>query len=95
MRASLAGGGALAVGAQRVQGVVGEQAAPDEVPEGFEGFAGVAAAGAVVQLLEEGGAVAAQVVDDLLASRSTLACSRVGAVLARRTGQRVASFSAR
>ena len=44
--------------------VVGEQAAPDEVPDGVDGLAGVAAAYAIVDLLEEGRAAAPQKSDD-------------------------------
>ena len=58
-------GGAVAVGAQGVQGVVGEEAAPDQVPKRVERLAGVAAAGAFVELLEEGGAVELEIGEDL------------------------------
>ena len=44
------------VGAQGVQRIVGDEAAPDEAPEGIDGFAGIAAADGLMQRVEEAGA---------------------------------------
>src|SRR5207302_2736634 len=49
------------VSAQRMQRIVRQLPAPDEVPDGVEGFAGVAAAEGVVDLLEERCAVGAEI----------------------------------
>ncbi len=57
-------GGALGVGAQGVEGVVGDEAAPDEGPECVDCLAGVAAPECVVEGLEEAGAVALEVAED-------------------------------
>ena len=54
------------VGAQWMQRVVGDEAAPDEAPEGVEGFAGVAAACGFVELREEAGAGALQGCEELV-----------------------------
>ena len=53
------------VGTQGVEGVVGDQAAPNEGPQSVEGFAGVAAAERVVELGEEAGSGLAEGGDDL------------------------------
>ena len=50
--------------AQRVEGVVGDGAAPHQIPERVDGLAGVSAAGRFVQRGEERGALVAQVVED-------------------------------
>ena len=39
--------------AQRVEGVVGDEALPDEIPERVDGLAGIAAAGRLVERREE------------------------------------------
>ena len=44
------------VGAQSVQRVVGDEAAPDQAPERIDGFAGIAAANGLMQRIEEAGA---------------------------------------
>ena len=54
------------VGAERVQRIVGDEAAPDQGPEGVEGFAGVASADGVVELGEEAGAAALERGEKLL-----------------------------
>ena len=46
--------------------VVGDEAAPDQGPEGVEGFAGVASADRVVKLGEEAGACPAEGGEKLL-----------------------------
>jgi hypothetical protein len=52
------------VGAEGVQGVVGDEAAPDEGPEGVDGFAGVARAKGFVEVGEEGGSGAGEGFED-------------------------------
>ena len=44
------------VGAQSVQRIVGDEAAPDQAPERIDGFAGIAAADGLMQRIEEAGA---------------------------------------
>ena len=59
--ALVAGGFRLGdVGSQGMKRVVGDQAAPNERPEGVEGFAGVASADGLVKLGEEAGSCLAQ-----------------------------------
>ena len=48
--------GAGDVGAEGVERVVGDEAAPDEAPEGLDGFAGIASACGLMQRIEEAGA---------------------------------------
>ena len=47
---------AQGVGAQCVERIVGDEAAPDEAPQRVDGFAGIAAADGLVQRVEEAGA---------------------------------------
>ena len=58
MRAARGAGAVRAgdVGAQGVQRVVGDEAAPDQAPERVEGFSGIASADALMQRIEEAGA---------------------------------------
>ena len=58
MQAAGGAGGVRAgdVGAQGVERVVGDEAAPDQAPEGIDGFAGIAAAEGLMERIEEAGA---------------------------------------
>ena len=44
------------VGAEGVERIVGDEAAPDEAPEGVDGLAGIAASDGLVERIEEAGA---------------------------------------
>ena len=44
------------VGAECMERIVGDEAAPDEAPEGIDGFAGIAAADGLMQRIKEAGA---------------------------------------
>src|SRR6202021_1385283 len=57
-------GRTFGVDAQGVECIVGDEAAPDEVPEGFESFAGIAAAAGFVELGEEACALGLEVLED-------------------------------
>ena len=54
------------IGAKGVKRVVCDEAVPDEVPESVDGLAGVAVPGGVVEVGEEAGSGAAEVVEDSL-----------------------------
>ena len=52
------------VGAEGVERVVGDEAAPDERPEGVDGFAGEAGADGFVEVGEKGGAGAGEGIEN-------------------------------